>query len=628
MAMRSEDALLQEIRDRNPILDVVGDYVSLKRAGNRYVGLCPFHSEKSPSFGVSPDRQFFYCFGCQTGGDVISFVRELHGYSFPEAVRHLAERAGIAVPEHRYVERKDGGASEHGGRVDPQTRKRTKDAYYQVGRVAQAYFEESLQALIGTRCREYLASRGVSAETVERFALGFAPDAWEGLAHHLARNRVDPELAETAGLVARSQEGRGYYDRFRGRLVFPIRNLAGETIAFGGRVLPSEAPVDPEKKVAKYINSPDTPVYKKGETLFGLYEARPALRETGFAVVVEGNVDVLQVSQAGIRNVVAPMGTALTAEQALLLRRLVPRAVFVYDGDRAGRAAALKAVPVAFTAGLQAAVVALPAGEDPDTFVKGRGGDALRALVERAVPGWDHLVESVLEELAVRHDPGAGIPRAIDRLAPVLDAIDDRRERLLAERRLADGLGLSERDLRDFLKEARKRSAGRQVDPAAVAPPPRTLAPPPPDGEWKLLFLFLMSPSCRLRFTGQDGRRWLTSPSVLRALDRLDDLDPDGAGLDAVAFAAGLEDEALKERLHGLLAGPPEVEDWNEAYGQLVRGLHRTWLRRRSSELNREMHAADQKGDYATVDRLTREKRELESQTEARGASGGHGWPS
>ena len=326
-----DDTLLREVRERTSIVSVIGDYVSLKKAGNSHKGLCPFHNERTPSFTVHEDRQFFYCFGCQTGGDAIRFLQELNGYSFVEAVKSLADRAGIAIPEPK----PRGGGYQ---RPNPNQRKVSrseKDACYAMGKVAQRFFADALQSTEGFRAAEYLRGRGINSESITRFGLGFAPDRWDAIETFFKNQNENLELGEKLGLLARRKSGQGHYDKFRNRVMFPIRSVSGEVIAFSGRDLSGEA------ESAKYINSPETPVYTKGDNLFGLHEARQAMRQAGRAILVEGNLDMVRLSQEGLQETVAPLGTALTETQGRLLKRFVGLAILLYDGDKAGRAATL-----------------------------------------------------------------------------------------------------------------------------------------------------------------------------------------------------------------------------------------------------------------------------------------------
>jgi DNA primase len=369
-----EDAI-REIRERANIADVVSDVVALKRRGRSVTGLCPFHTEKTPSFTVSEERGFYHCFGCGEHGDVFSFVMKTQSLTFPEAVRAVAERFGLPVPTEA-----TSGARQ---RSEP---------LVAVNVAAAAFFRAQLRAPVGARCRAYLAERAVSADAIERFGLGFAPGGGDVLVRHLRANGHSLEDAATAGLIGRSSDGR-LYDRFRERLMFPIQDLGARVIAFGGRILPG-TPVtgDPPPK---YLNSPETPIFKKGQTLYGLGLARDAIRARERVIVVEGYLDVIAVAEAGIGEVVAPLGTALTVDQLRVLKRFAETVIACFDGDEAGRRAAAKSFPVFVEAGLWGRGVFLPAGDDPDTFVRQRGPQALIEEVEKAEPLVDAYVASL-----------------------------------------------------------------------------------------------------------------------------------------------------------------------------------------------------------------------------------------
>ncbi len=618
MSARFDDALVQEVRDRSNVLQVVGDYVSLKKAGHHFKGLCPFHNERTPSFTVHEGRQFFYCFGCQTGGDVITFVRELHGYSFVEAVRHLADRVGMALPEPK--------AEAGGSRPKaPRTSRGQKESLFEAGRLAAAWFTEQMHGLVGARCRGYLRERGLEKETVERFALGYAPGSWDGMVRHLQASQVPARVATDAGLIGAKRSGNGFYDRFRDRLMFPIRSLGGEVIAFGGRVLPD----GDDAEAAKYINSPDTPVYDKGRTLFGLYEARRAIRAAGTAIIVEGNVDVLRVSHAGLQNVVAPMGTALTPDQCRLAHRFADRVVLIYDGDRAGRAATLKAIPAAIAEGLQVGVVSLPTGDDPDTFVSRDGADAMRAAVDEATPGWQHLVAATLETLRVRQDPLAGTPRALDELAPILDAVPDRRERALYEQHLARQLGLEQNTVTDFLRDARtrRRSPARPSGPEGPVTT-RERKPPPPDAEWGLCRLMLVEPTVRPLYWARDAGRLVTSRAVREALERLASASEEEQGVDPASFVASLDDPSLRDVLFRALAEPETETPAASRFESFISELRSGALDRRKHELARRLEAAIRAHDEELQLQIITEKKKLVREIETLKGLRGSRWPS
>jgi DNA primase len=580
---RYDDALLQEVRDRNHVVQVVSEYVSLKKAGRNHKGLCPFHNEKTPSFHVNEERQSFYCFGCQTGGDIISFIREIHGFSFHEAVRHLANRAGLQLPENDW---KPGQASPKG----PALSAKHKDSLYSIGRHALRFYVDSLASLEGKPCRTYLRERGIEHDMVERFALGFAPNRWDGLAHYLSRNQIDMKLAETSGLIVPRKDSKSHYDRFRNRLIFPIRNLAGKVIAYGGRILPTpdsegDDAESTSKEAAKYINSPETPIYDKGKTLFGLYEARQSIRQTGHAIIVEGNIDVIRMAQFGFTQVVAPMGTALTPEQCRLIRRFVARVTFVYDGDRAGQSAALKAVPIALSAGLQSSIVTLPTGEDPDSILNRGGTEGFQGLLDDAVPGWQFLVRAVINTHRVKEDPTTGIPRAVDDLAPVLARMTDRREIHLCQKSMAEMLGIDYATLEDFLQDAKSRPQGPLDSQPQIQGQVRH--PTPPDVELKLLLMLLLVEEAHPLYRGQDLGQFFASRLVCSVIENWLSLREENPAADPLTFCADMEDQPLRRAIFKRLVEHPPIENWQIAFQDYVGKLKKSGLQRRCKEIGR-----------------------------------------
>lgn len=606
-----DDAFVAEVRERNDIVSVVSDYVSLKKAGRgSFKGLCPFHNERTPSFHVNAERQFYYCFGCQAGGDVITFVRELNGYGFVEGIRHLADRAGMAVPER--AQGRGAPSAPRGPRVS----KSERDAFFEIGAIAQRFFADTLATMEGTRCRDYLRERGIEPATTERFGLGYAPDRWDGLVDTLRARDVPAKLAEQVGVIVLNSAGTGYYDRFRNRLTFPIRSQAGDILAFGGRTLSAE------KDVAKYVNSPDSPVYQKSDTLFGLYEARAALRKTGYAVVVEGNLDLIRLHQAGLEHVVAPMGTALTAPQCRLIARFAPRAVLLYDGDAAGRAAAEKAVPMALAEGLSVSVALLPDGEDPDTFVGAHGPDALREVLDRATPGFEHLaLACVLPRLGqVRGAKGALM--AAHELAPVLDAVRDPDERHLYHRQLAEILGLDEAELVRLVRASPRRRA--RVDEATrAAPAPRPAgwdSPPAPPSELDLLTAMMLAPEVCALYMAHDVGTLVTHDGVREAAEVLARRAELEERVDAAGFITGLEDPRLREVMFKRLADAPPVP---EPFELIWSRLRREDYQRRLAALKLDERRAVLAGDEQKAARFQVERvkvqRELESLRATRG---------
>jgi DNA primase len=462
------DDKVAEIRERTDIVQLIGEYIVLKRAGASFKGLCPFHSEKTPSFHVNPQRQFFHCFGCQASGDVFKFVMQLEGKTFPEALRQLANRAGIELPE---IEARENDAV----RRERQKRERLTA----ITESAAGYFIRMLAEHPHAQlARAELDKRAMSPETVATYRLGYAPHGWDGLAKHLGSRGFSLAEGEEAGLVVPRKGGDGHYDRFRHRLMFPIADVHGKIVAFSGRAL--ELPAgekltgDPP---AKYVNSPEGPLYKKSDLLFGLHEARVELRREGVAILCEGNFDVLAVHQAGLKHVLAPLGTAFTLSQAKLLKRYVSRVVVLFDGDNAGRKATRAAAPLLREAGLLSTVVALPAGEDPDSFVRKRGADALKQLVATAPTMLDYLIDAGASEAGA--DPAARA-QAIEQLGPVLASVESPVEVQLYVERVAQAfqiadLGAVRLQLRRGVMAA--RAPGSDRSPRTAAP---TRGPGPP----------------------------------------------------------------------------------------------------------------------------------------------------
>lgn len=367
---------LQKVRDNTNILDVVGSYVSLKKKGKRYWACCPFHQEKTPSFSVSQEDGLYYCFGCHAGGDVFSFVEKMENLSFTEAVERLAEAAHLELPQ---------------AEVSPEEKRRKQfnDELYHAMELAVVYFHNCLRRTnMGKPGLAYFKRRHLTDETIDRFKLGFAPDSWHKLYGDFRTiKHISDTVLVTSGLVG-YKNGR-YYDTFRNRCMFPILNLKGKPVAFGGRVMDDSKP--------KYLNSPETPIFNKRQLLFALYQALPEIRRTRQVIMVEGYMDAISLHAHGVTNAVASLGTAFTIEQARLLKRYADEVVFSYDMDAAGQNATRRALEIAGTTGLKMRVLHLSEGKDPDEFVNKYGGEAYKEAVAQAIPALDYLFNSLLE---------------------------------------------------------------------------------------------------------------------------------------------------------------------------------------------------------------------------------------
>ena len=421
---------IDAVRERADILQVIGDAVpSLKRRGRSYVGLCPFHRERSPSFHVNADRGFFHCFGCQESGSTIDFIMKLEGATFPEAVRSLAERFNIQIEE----DTRDQNSK------DQERHKKTKEECFAANEVAARFFEEQMasHALREYAVRE-IEKRGLSLdneqhrEVLSAFRVGYAPNGWDELAQALKKNGVSPTAGESVGLIVPRSSGSGYYDRFRHRLMFAVVDVQGRVVAFSGRALEpvpgSEKPgADKADKPAKYINSPESPIYVKGSSLFGVAQAKQAIRAEGTVVVVEGNFDVVSLHARGIRHVVAPLGTAFTIEQARLLKRFAQDVVLLFDADAAGQKATRAARAPLREAGIRAKVATLPAGKDPDELARTHGIERVNDIVKTARGMLEYLIDDALSDGM----SGASLIEKVARVTEVAQLIRDEEDPLV-----------------------------------------------------------------------------------------------------------------------------------------------------------------------------------------------------
>ncbi|MER3456580.1 MAG: DNA primase [candidate division GAL15 bacterium] len=564
-------AVRELVRARTDIVDLVSAYVTLRKQGRRYVGLCPFHTEKTPSFSVDRERGLFYCFGCGAGGDVFEFVMRVQGVSFPEALRELARRAGVPLEE----------APEH--------RREEWERWLRALDGAATFFERSLaHPETGRLAREYLERRGVDPATVREFRLGYAPDGWDFLFRYLSGQGYEPQLLEKLGLVHPRQDG-GWYDTFRHRLMLPIFDLQGRPVAFGGRALR-------DLDHPKYLNSRDSPLFSKGRTLYGLHLAREALHRSGRAVIVEGYMDLLTCHRYGITEAVATLGTALTPEQAALLRRHCQLVVLVFDSDEAGRRAVERALPVLEASGLEARTAVLPEGLDPDAFLRAHGREEFRRRLDQALP----LVEFALEASLRRHPrTPEGKVRVVDEVLPLVASIrhDVARSEHIAQ--LSQRLGIPEDAVRARLRAfpRQKLRPGREPDPvrAAAERSAQHVA------EQYLLQRMLDDEQARMRLSGMLAAEDFLDPvhrELFEALRRTGDLH-------AIREASS---EAARELVHRLWFGPRPPRPDEGGWVARIRAEQR---RRRRAELVTEIARAEQAGELDRVRAMQEELRLL-----------------
>ncbi|MGB8412590.1 MAG: DNA primase [Candidatus Binatus sp.] len=481
---RFGDDKIEEVRSRADIVEIVGAHVRLRRAGRNFVGLCPFHNEKTPSFSVNAERGFFHCFGCGAGGSVFNFIMRVEGLTFPEAVRSLARKYGVTLPQH---DQSGPAAGE-------------REAMLKASEVAAEFFAHVLwNTADGALARDYLKSRGISVETARAFMIGFAPSRPASLAKALERRGLR-DAGVKVGLV--KKDGDGAYDMFRARVMFPIRDAQGRAIAFGGRVL--------DARIPKYINSPESPLYSKARTLYGLFEARQAISSSASsgkdrAIIVEGYFDVIALWQAGFKEAVAGCGTALTVEQLRALGRYTKQVIACFDGDAAGRKASMRALEIFLQAGLLGRGIFIPSGFDPDTFVRERGAAAFAEMTEKS----ELLVDYFLSEQAGEARGSiAERARAANRVAEMLKLVDDPFQFDLLARKAADLLSIGEEVLRKEARGPQSRSTPSRFtrDRAAAAnPPAASSGDAGSKAEIGLVAIALLHPELRAEIASSDA---------------------------------------------------------------------------------------------------------------------------
>jgi DNA primase len=584
---RIADEKIDEIRERTDIVEVVSSYLPLKHSGVNHQGLCPFHQEKSPSFNVNSARQIFHCFGCGVGGNVFSFLMRMEGLSFPDAVRRLGEKVGVEVEEEA---------------VSPEEvrRRDERERILRINEVAGEFYQQLLLTEEeGAPGRRYLRQRGYESETVRTFQLGFAPGGWESLAKHLAAKGFSREDSQKAGLVRPGKQERGDYDLFRNRLLFPIHDLQGRKVAFGGRVLDDSLP--------KYINSPETAVYHKGQTLYGLYQARDAMRHNGEALVVEGYFDVLALHRAGFAGAVATCGTALTADHARLLKRYADKVLLIFDEDAAGRQATFRAMDALLPVGLSVSVVSMPAGEDPDSLLKEKGEQGFRFCLDAARPVMEVFIE---DQLRINDESVEGRARAAQQALERIKRLPGDLERSLYMKRLAELTGLDVELLKSKVRDGVPASQLRRAP--AQSNPVRKPAADTGQTQKYLLRLMLVDDKQR-RLVRQEGTADLFIDDLFRGLAEylLSREDEQGNLPD------DLIDAALDADQQSLLASLTfqEAGDWADNAEKIFTDCRRAasnyTLKRRLKEIARLEEEARNNNDDVGLKSFLRERMEI-----------------
>ena len=560
---------LDEIRNRASIVAVVSDYVSLKKAGKNYQGLCPFHNEKTPSFSVNEEKQVFYCFGCQKGGNVISFYKEINNISFVEAVTRLAEQHNVRLPE---TSRKQDGKLDN------------RDALIRVNEKALAYFHSVLmERPEGKTGRDYLEKRRIERDVWSVFSLGYAPDRWDGLTSFLSSENIPLNSAKLVGLVA-SRKGGGYYDYFRGRIIFPIKDYSGRPIGFGGRTLKDKPP--------KYLNSPDSAVYRKSYSVFGLPITREPIAQDNRVLIVEGYFDLLSLYQAGIRSVVSPLGTALTQGHIQALKRYSGNFYLLFDADEAGEKAAARSLALFLDEGLSPQVVIMPPGTDPDDVIKAKGPDFFREKIAEA----PFLIDFFIDKTISKHDIARpdGKSAVIKEVMPTLNRIDDPIVQSEHLRVLAERLGVREDDVRRFARGS--QLSGRES----------SFSFPKNDRKEAFLLAMVLQRPAIIPVLNELGVfEDLNNPDLKALGKKFVEAFEDGQELDVAGMLAGLQ-EKQRSLVTQLSVKEQDFGDLEASLRDCVRQIKRNKIKENMVQLTQQMRKAQEQGNIDEIHELNR----------------------
>ncbi|HOD36663.1 MAG TPA: DNA primase [Syntrophales bacterium] len=582
------ESKIEEIRQRADIVGLISEYVALKKAGRNHLGSCPFHKEKTPSFTVNPEKQIFYCFGCGQGGNVYSFLMKINNMTFPEAVRHLAGKLGIALPKTFSEE-------------EEKRRSGLKQELYRVNALARDFFARQLFSDAGKSGREHLRKRGIREEVVREFRLGYAPPAWRYLRDFFQRRGTDLSLVEKSGLII--SKGKGdYYDRFRGRLLFPIEDIQGNVVAFGGRIIGEGEP--------KYLNSPESPVYIKGNNLYGLNRSRDDVRKADGVIVVEGYFDFLSLWNAGIRNVVATLGTAMTTHHADLIKRYTKNVYSLFDPDQGGKKALERSISLFLGRNMLARVVVLPEGRDPDDFVRSSGRKALEDILSGARSAVDYYIDEMIGTRKTLEENLASLREAI----PFMARIDDPVERNLFVKRVAERLQVDEALLK---KEVGKAPGAEEESALEGAGRPGRLTVDPV--ELSLIYMMVEKPARIDQARNQRVLDFFSNRELKKVGQSLEEIRQADQKVSVADFIEGLADGALKKKLleYAFSDRPADEGITERVFVDAVKKVKTRWYREKHRELKTKLIRAQERGDAELCHQLLREKERLLNEQKA-----------
>ncbi len=591
MKGRIPGSKVEEVKGRADIVDLISEYVTLKKAGRNFIGLCPFHKEKTPSFTVNRDKQIFYCFGCGEGGNVFSFLMKITHQSFPEAVRYLAKKTGIVIPE---------------GVITREEKERIglREQIIHVNQMAAKHFSQNLFSHAGREAREYLKKRGFGESVAREFNLGYALDEWRNLRDYFEKGKIPLKLAEQAGLIVSKTDDKGsLYDRFRGRLIFPIEDIGGHTVAFGGRTIESGEP--------KYLNSPESPVYIKGRCLYGLNRTKDDIRKIGYAILVEGYFDFLSLWNAGVTNVIATLGTALTKDQVDLIRRYTGQVIAVFDPDEAGKKALARSLELFLAGNVHAKAVVLPDGYDPDQYIRTHGRESFDEVISHAQSLVDYYIENVIGKVGTLEEKRDALKEAV----PFIIHMGNESDRDLFIKRVSERIGLNQELLTKEVNRALKVSTGK------LAGKSKDLNIDVDMVELSLVHIMLEYPYKIPEIVQADILNYLTN-SDLRAFAGVlkKSFDRDGSdGFDSSLLIDGLGNGMIREKLLKKMVDedPYDEKMADRILGDIIRQIKKKGYGEKSRDLNMKLAKAQEMGDHELRNSLLAEKLKLQRDKEA-----------
>ncbi|RJP28250.1 MAG: DNA primase [Candidatus Omnitrophota bacterium] len=582
MASRYPENILDEILTRINIVEVIQDHIPLKRAGRNFKANCPFHHEKTPSFMVSPDKQIYHCFGCGESGNAFKFLMKYDRLDFPEAVRALAKKAGVVLPEIDAEDKRSGSLNTQ---------------LYNLNGLAVEYYSSLLNAKEAKNARQYFVNRGISKDSAFMFKLGYASDSWDGLSLYLRSKGFNLSVIEKAGLVIPRENG-GYYDRFRNRVIFPILDNRERVVAFGARVLDNSLP--------KYINSPETPIYTKGKNLYGLHLSKDSIRENDYAVIVEGYLDFIMPYQHGFNNIVASLGTALTSEQVNLLKRYTHNAVMVFDPDTAGEIATMRSLDVFIESGMSVKIASLPKGYDPDNYVRKEGIEEFRAKIRSAESLFDYKLRMLRSRYGIK-DLESKVKIATEMLFSI-NKVDNAVLRTEYVRQLADRLDFKEEALLSEMRKIKSEKGNSNSSLAVTKVASAGISPTE-----KLLLKLMLEEEELSRFIRENIEpEHFSSQSAARIISLMFELIDQGRSANVNTLANYLKDDSILEALCESVFLPDISDEEKEKVAQdCITKIKKERTMMKQQELHNKIKLAQSSGDHDKIKLLMQEFHQL-----------------